>query len=363
MKFLDEFQNQDWAKALIKKIALLCPKRPVNFMEVCGTHTMAIHRYGIKGMLPPQLKLLSGPGCPVCVTPVKFIDSALAYASQPEFMIATFGDLMKVPGSQGNLSQAKAHGAQVKIVYSPMEALTLAQKNSKAKIIFLAVGFETTIPVIAATLKAAQEENCRNFYILGAVKTIPQALRILLSSKELKLDGLILPGHVSTIIGASPYEFIAREFATPAVITGFEPLDILLAIYMLLKQISEGEAAIQIQYTRSVKPEGNPLAQALMAEVFIACNSTWRGLGEIPASGLQLKPAYQNFDIEKALPLKVGSKPDNPACACGEVLRGVKSPTQCLLFGKGCNPETPVGACMVSSEGTCAAYYKYGNER
>jgi hydrogenase expression/formation protein HypD len=359
MRFKDEFNNEELAAGLAEKIAQMASGHPVTLMEVCGTHTMAIHRSGIVSLLPPSLRLLSGPGCPVCVTPNEFMDRAIAYAERTDCIITTFGDLFRVPGSRSSLAKAKAAGAAVKYLYSPEEALMVAQQNPHKKVIFLGIGFETTAPAIAATILEARELALGNFFVLSAMKVVPHTLRILVESAELKLDGLLLPGHLSAITGTGIYDFLPREFAIACVISGFEPLDILQAIYMLTVQIVTGRTLLENQYTRIVTTGGNRKAQHIINEVFETCDSTWRGMGMIPQSGLRLKDCFSDFDAEKSIPISIGEPLEDPGCMCGQILRGLKTPLQCPLYRTRCTPENPVGACMVSSEGTCAAYYKY----
>lgn len=337
--------------------------RPVRLMEVCGTHTVAIFKAGIRQLLPASVELVSGPGCPVCVTPNKYIDTAVAYSRRDDIIIATFGDMLKVPGSSSSLMAEKARGAAVHIVYSPLESLALAQDNPDKTVVFLAVGFETTAPTAAATLLQAEAAGLNNFAVLTAHKMAPPAIRALVAAPQTKVDGFLLPGHVSSIIGVNPYRFLSGEFTVPAVVAGFEPLDILQAIYMLARQIAAGEARIENQYRRAVPDEGNPAALAVMERVYEPADTAWRGLGVIPASGLVLKGPYRRFDAAETVRAEVEKEVIPPGCRCGEVLRGSVRPPDCRLFGAACNPEHPVGACMVSVEGTCAAWYKYGAGR
>jgi len=349
----------------MKKIAAAIKKlterigRPVKLMEVCGTHTVAIFRHGIRGVIPNDISLLSGPGCPVCVTPIKDVDAAIAIANLDGTILTTFGDMMRVPGSKKSLFHAQAEGARISIVYSPMDALKMAAENKEKNIVFFATGFETTSPSIAGTLFEASRSGIDNFYIYSAHKVVPPALKALLDSPDLKIDGFILPGHVSTIIGTEPYEFIADDYSIPSVVTGFDAEDILTAILMLLDQIASGRAAVEIQYTKVVRKEGNPKAISLINEFFEPCDANWRGIGVIPGSGLKLKKQASRFDVSNVFNLDVPDAPEPKGCQCGQVLTGVKIPTDCRLFGKACTPEHPVGACMVSTEGSCAAYYKY----
>ncbi|MEO0115603.1 MAG: hydrogenase formation protein HypD [candidate division WOR-3 bacterium] len=339
--------------------------RPTNFMEVCGTHTMAISSSGIRRAIDKRLKLLSGPGCPVCVTPDEDIDLAINLARQPDVIIATFGDMMRVPGSDSSLEREKAKGCDIRIVYSALDSLKIAQRERGKKIIFLGVGFETTAPTIASAIIIAKKEKIQNFLVLSLFKLIPPALKKIVTAPNLKIDGFILPGHVSTIIGKEPYEFLAKEFNKPCVITGFETIDILQAIYLLLNQLRT-EPKVEIQYRRSVKPEGNRKAQELMNQVFQITDSNWRGIGKIEGSGLKLKPEYEGFDALKHFNLTHWPRtPDKrkselrSKCRCGEILLGLCQPPACPLFAKSCTPEHPIGPCMVSSEGACAAYFKY----
>ncbi|WP_420265747.1 hydrogenase formation protein HypD [Candidatus Magnetominusculus dajiuhuensis] len=348
---------------IIAEIARLCADigRPVKLMEVCGTHTVSIFRHGIKGMLPGEVSLISGPGCPVCVTPLRDIDAAIRLSLMEKTVIMTFGDMMHVPGrNRDSLYKARGRGAAVDTVYSPLDALEFAANNRALDVVFFATGFETTSPLIAATLKEAHNRGIRNFSIYSAHKLVPPALRALLNLPAAAIDGFILPGHVSTIIGKRPYEFIAAEFRRPGVITGFEGMEILMGIYMLLLQIAQDRAEIEIEYKKAVRPEGNPRAVSLIEEVFTTVDIEWRGLGVIPMSGLSLNPEFSYYDARGRLPAVVEDYSEITACQCADVLRGIKTPPECALFKKACTPENPVGACMVSSEGSCSAYFKYG---
>lgn len=335
-------------------------RRQINLMEVCGTHTVSIFRHGIRSLIPSNIKLLSGPGCPVCVTPIEDIDKMLYISKQSNVILTTFGDMMRVPGSDGSLYKAKAEGTDIRMVYSPLDALKIAKENKDKKVIFFAVGFETTSPLIAATLFEADRKNIENFYIYSVHKLVPPALEVLVNTEELKLDGFILPGHVSTIIGSRVYEFIPYRYKKACVITGFDADDILQAIGMLLKQITENEPKVEIQYKDAVKPEGNPKAVEFINQYFEPCDSNWRGIGIIPKSGLKLKKEFSHRDAEVVFNIPELKSKEPKGCQCGVVLRGIKLPPECPLFAKVCTPENPVGACMVSSEGSCAAYYKYG---
>lgn len=361
----DAFRDPALAGALIANIekhaASLATKRttPIHIMEVCGTHTMAIAKNGLRDVMPANVKLTSGPGCPVCVTANPDIDIAIELAKQPDTIVTTFGDMLKVPGSYSSLSQEKGNGADVRVVYSPLDALALAQKTPDKQVVFISVGFETTTPIISATIARARDLGLKNFSIYAANKTVPGALRGLADDPEIHIDAFILPGHVSTIIGCEPYEFLATEFHIPGVVTGFEPLDVLQGIYELLRQLDEGEAKIEIAYTRGVRVEGNPKAVEAIYQVFEPCDIAWRGLGVIPGTGLKIRSEYAAFDALKRFDLHPPEPRETKGCQCGSVLRGAILPYECRLFGRGCVPEHPIGPCMVSSEGSCAAYYRY----
>jgi len=321
---------------------------------------MAIFRYGLRTLLPPNIRLLSGPGCPVCVTPNRYIDQAIAYVRESHVILTTFGDMMKVPGSSSSLDKERAGGHDVRVVYSTLQALKIAVDNPGRRVIFLGVGFETTSPTVAASMVKAEKEGIDNYLVLCAHKLIPPAMEALVSTPELKVDGFLCPGHVSTIIGSEPYKPIAGNYHIPCVIAGFEPLDILQAVYMLISQVEKGKAEVEIQYRRSVREEGNPRALSLLGEVFEVGDTSWRGLGTIPNSGFKIRKAYGRLDAERNMKVEVEKTKETPGCICGDILRGVKMPQDCRLFKRTCRPENPLGACMVSSEGTCAAYYKYG---
>ena len=335
--------------------------RPIRLMEVCGTHTMTAFRSGLRSLLPANVALLSGPGCPVCVTPDDYVDRAIAIARRSDAIITTFGDLLRVPGTESSLERERATGADIRVVYSALDALALAKKQPNRKVVFLGVGFETTAPTVAWSIRQAGRDGLGNFLVLSAHRTMPPAMAALLQGGEVAIDGFLCPGHVSAIIGLRPYEFICRDYSLPCVAAGFEADDMLAAIAMLLKQTAEHRAQVENQYVRGVSAEGNPEAQAIMAEVFEPCDAEWRGLGTIPSSGLSIRAEYRAHDAQAALAPQPCAKPaKRSACLCGDVLRGAKLPTACALFRTTCTPETPVGACMVSSEGACAAYYKYG---
>lgn len=360
MKHLREFRDRELVKKILDRIKAVSTQE-VKLMEVCGTHTVSIFRYGIRELLPPTIKLLSGPGCPVCVTSNQNIDEAIAAAGLPQVILTTFGDMLKVPGSRSSLAKAKADGADIRIVYSTMEALEIAKANPDREVVFFGIGFETTAPTVAAAVLAAEAQGVGNFSIIGTHKLIPEAMRAIITDSRIGVNGFICPGHVSTIIGIEPYEFLAAEYGVPSVITGFEPVDLLQGIYMLVRQIRQGEAKVEIQYSRGVKREGNPTAQMMLKKVFEVEDSIWRGIGPIPGTGLALRPEYAKFDARQRLEIAVETVRENPGCICGDILRGLKVPMECRLFAKTCSPENPIGACMVSVEGTCAAYYKYGN--
>ncbi|MCD5411932.1 hydrogenase formation protein HypD [Thermodesulfovibrionales bacterium] len=332
---------------------------PVNLMEVCGTHTTAIFKHGIKALLPEGLKLLSGPGCPVCVTPIKDIDKVIAISMRNDVILATFGDMIRVPGGEKSLSKAKAEGADIRIIYSPLDCLDIGKENKDKKVVFFSAGFETTAPSVAATIFEADRLGVDNFYVYSAHKLVPPALEALLQSGNAMIDGFMLPGHVCTIIGNRPYEFIPAKYSKPCVITGFGAEDILAGIAMLLKQAIDGRAAVEIQYRSVVRVDGNQRAKDFINEYFGVCSSYWRGIGLIDNSGLRLSEKRRHRDAERVFDIDVIDYPEPSGCQCGLVLQGIKIPPECPLFGKSCTPERPVGACMVSSEGSCAAYYKY----
>ena len=355
----DSFKDPKLARELVDVIEKIAPASGATLMEVCGTHTVSIARAGIRDLMPEGVKLASGPGCPVCVTSNRDIDTVIALARIPEVTIATFGDMTRVPGSTSSLLAEQAAGRSVQIVYSPLDALTLARQQPDRQIVFVGVGFETTTPLVARAVKRADAMQLENFSIFAAHKNMPGALEAIVSDPALKVDALILPGHVSTIIGSAPYEFLAKRYGIPGVITGFEPVDILQGIAMLLEQLQSGKSEIEIAYARGVMPEGNPHAVAAIEEVFETCTSTWRGLGDIPGSGYRLRPEYARFDAVARFQPDVEETVEPKGCRCGDVLRAHLSPHECPLFRKVCTPENPVGPCMVSSEGSCAAYYRY----
>jgi len=361
LKFITEFRSSELAEGLISQIHRKS-KTSARFMEFCGGHTVTIFRYGIRRVLPSTIDMVSGPGCPICVTANADLDKAIALAQIPEVIIATFGDMLKIPGSHSSLQEVKANGADVRMVYSTMDALKIAEDNPGKSVVFLGIGFETTAPTIAASILQAEENGIKNYYVLSLHKLCPPVVRAILDSGEVKLHGLICPGHVSAIIGSHPWEFIAQDYGIPCVVSGFEPLDILQCVNMLVAQIENSESKVEIAYRRGVRPEGNQQALKLMEEVFETCPAEWRGIGEVPDSGLKVRKEYQPFDAEVAFDIDPGSPYEPEGCICGDILRGVKTPLDCRLFGKVCTPESPVGPCMVSSEGSCSAYYLYGGD-
>ncbi|MDR3037635.1 MAG: hydrogenase formation protein HypD [Coriobacteriales bacterium] len=358
---IERFRDPALARELIATIQALAARidRPVNLMEVCGTHTVAIAKSGFRSILPANIRLISGPGCPVCVTANVDIDRIIALARVPGVVVATFGDMIRVPGSSSSLQQCAALGAQVEVVYSPLDALRLAQENPQQQIVFVGVGFETTTPLIASTIERAAALGLANFSVIGAHKRVPPALDALVNDPQVALDALILPGHVSTILGSEPYEFLSTEHHIPGVITGFDPVDVLQGIAGLLQQLAAGTAGIQIAYARAVMTQGNPTARAAIDRVFAVCDATWRGLGLIPSSGYTIRDAFASYDATRRFTLAVEKTVEPKGCRCGDVLRGVLSPNRCPLFGKACTPQNPIGPCMVSSEGSCAAYFRY----
>lgn len=372
MKYIDEFRDGTLARRISERIAAATdPARRYNFMEFCGGHTHAIARYGITELLPGQLRMIHGPGCPVCVLPIGRIDQAITLALQRDAIVCTYGDTMRVPAS-GSLSlmKAKARGADIRMVYSATDALKIARDNPQREVVFFAIGFETTTPPTALAILQAAREDLANFSVLCCHVLTPSAITHLLAAAQVRqygrvpIDGFIGPAHVSIIIGSQPYDHFAAEYRKPVVIAGFEPLDVMQAILMLVRQVNDGRCAVENEFTRAVTPEGNLAAQAVMREVFeVRERFEWRGLGEVPCSALRLRAPYAHFDAERRFDLSYQGVPDHKQCACGAILRGVKRPTDCKLFGTVCTPENPVGSCMVSSEGACAAHYSYGRFR
>jgi hydrogenase expression/formation protein HypD len=352
------FRDPELGRRLAASIAEAAT-RPMKIMEVCGTHTVAIARYGLRGLMPDNVTLISGPGCPVCVTANRDIDLAIEIGRQPGVTLATFGDMVKVPGSRSSLAREKADGRDIRVVYSPLDAVDLAHADPGLQVVLLGVGFETTAPTVAAAVKTAARLGLKNFSVLSMHKTVPLALEALVNDPQVAVDGFIMPGHVSTIIGPEPYIPLAERYHVPGVIAGFEPIDVLQAVLMLARQIADGRAEIEIAYKRGVRPGGNPTARALMEEVFETGDAEWRGIGVIPGTGLVLREEFAAFDAARRFDVTPEEPREIPGCQCGDVLRGVLLPYQCRLFGKGCVPEHPIGPCMVSSEGSCAAYYRY----
>ena len=335
--------------------------RPLKLMEVCGTHTVEIFRHGIRSVIPGSIALLSGPGCPVCVTSISDVDKAISIAKRPGTVLVTFGDMMRVPGGKQSLLEARSEGADVRVMYSPMDALKLAQQEPGRQVVFFATGFETTSPLIAGTIVTAARAGVKNFTIFSSHKTVPLALKALLDSPDVKVDGFILPGHVSTMIGLTPYEFVAAQYRKPSAVTGFEAHEIILGITMIVRQIAAGTARIENAYPQVVNQEGNPRAMAILNDVFEPSDAYWRGIGILPGTGLKLRDRYQEFDAEVRFHPESTGIAEPELCSCGDILRGVKVPTECPLFGTSCTPDSPVGPCMVSTEGSCSAYHKYGH--
>jgi hydrogenase expression/formation protein HypD len=359
VKYLDEYQDGPLARRLVERIRRRSAQR-ARLMEFCGGHTAAILRYGIRELMPETVQLLSGPGCPVCVTHTAELDRALAIARLPRVTIASFGDMFRVPASRSSLQRAKAEGADVRIVYSALDALQMARERPGGSVVFLGVGFETTAPGVAASVVQAEAEGLENYFVLSMHKLTPPATRAMLDAGAVELDGILGPGHVTTVIGSMAWEFLPREYRLPCVIAGFQPLDILQGIAMLVEQLEEGRAEVETAYRRSVRPEGNPHGLALMHQVFEVDDALWRGLGALPRSGLRLRAGYARFDARLAFPVEVEPPREIEGCRCGDVLRAVATPLDCRQFGAGCTPQRPLGPCMVSSEGACAAYYQYG---
>ncbi|MDP3641992.1 MAG: hydrogenase formation protein HypD [Bacteroidota bacterium] len=357
MRYIDEYWDKSAVTELVKAIHRES-KNPVRLMEVCGGHTMAIRKSGIPALLPPTIRLLSGPGCPVCVTGKSFIDKAIKLSEKDDIILTTYGDLLRVPGSDSTLEKERAKSADVRMIYSPLDALEIAKHNPLKKVVFLGIGFETTSPASAVTILQAKNEKINNFYLLSAHKIMPPAMAALIV-EGVKINGYICPGHVSTITGSGIYNDIVEKLRLGCVITGFEPVDLLQGILMLVIQYETGEPRNEIQYKRAVKPQGNLKAVKILNEVFELKDDWWRGLGVVPNSGLKLKKEFEEFDAEKYFDLNLPEPEEAIGCICGEILKGKKLPTDCKLFGEICTPDNPVGACMVSAEGSCQAYYKY----
>lgn len=357
MRFIEEYRNAD----LIGRLAETIRKTAAgsyNFMEVCGGHTAAIRRFGLPSLLPSDINLISGPGCPVCVTSIDFIDRLVAYSRLPGTVIATFGDLVRVPGSQSSLEQERSSGADVRIVFSALEALRMAESDPLKSVIFPGIGFETTAPGTAVVIKQASGLGLKNFLVLSAHKVMPPAMEVV-AGDGADIDGFICPGHVAAITGSDVYRFLPERYGIGCVVSGFEPLDLLQSILMLVKQKNRGKPSVEIQYSRAVTPEGNKKAQKQLYEIFEPCDATWRGFGTIPGSGLKIREPFRSFDAEAGIPLDLKSTAENSSCICGKILRGIKKPSDCRLFRIVCTPDNPVGACMVSAEGTCNTYFRY----
>lgn len=357
MKYIDEYRKKDLILGVSEEIKKIS-KKEISLMEVCGGHTMAIHRFGLHFLLPPNIHLLSGPGCPVCVSGQHFIDTAIAYSRLPGSIITTYGDLIRVPGSASSLEKEKAGGQDIRIVYSVLESLEIAVKNPGKNVIFLGIGFETTAPLTAAAIEEALKRNVRNFSVLSSHKVMPPVMKALVRD-GVKINGFIAPGHVTAITGTGIYKDLTESFGLGVVVSGFEPVDMMQSILMLVAQFEAGKPRVEVQYQRVVREEGNPVAQKLLNKVFELKDDRWRGLGLIPLSGLKIRPGLSSFDAEKMFPLEVPVASEPKGCICGLILRGLKTPLECRLFQKKCTPSDPVGACMVSAEGTCATYYKY----
>lgn len=357
MKFVDEYRKKDLILSIAEKLKAISTKELV-LMEVCGGHTMAIHRFGLHSLLPSNIRLISGPGCPVCVSGQHFIDTAMAYSKLPGVIITTYGDLIRVPGSYTSLEKERANGSDIRIVYSVLESLEIAKNNPDKKVVFLGIGFETTAPATAAAILQAKKENIPNFFVLSAHKVMPPVMKALVE-EGVKIDGFIAPGHVSAITGTAIFDELASVCGLGVVVSGFEPVDMMQAILMLVIQIESGKQRVEVQYQRVVHPEGNKTAQRMMEEVFELRDDQWRGLGMIPKSGLKIREELKAFDAAIQFNVEVPASTEPKGCICGQILRGLKTPIDCPLFGKKCTPSNPVGACMVSGEGTCATYYKY----
>jgi len=361
MKYVDEYRNMKLINKLAAGIKSINSGSPINIMEVCGTHTQSFFRFGLDKLLPRNIRLIAGPGCPVCVSSQGYIDTAIALAKRKGVIITTFGDMLRIPGTRSSLERERAEGREVKVVYSPLDSLKIASDNPSAQVIFLAVGFETTIPTVGLSIISAKKEKINNLSFLCALKLIPPAMDHLLKDKRLNLAGFLCPGHVSSIIGARAYEFIAKKYRMPCCISGFEPTDMLEGIYIILKQISEGKPSVANEYARIVKRAGNVKAKKIILKIFKTVDSCWRGLGVIPHSGLAIKDEFSQFDAAKVFNVlrATSYEPRTTKCRCGDVLKGLITPAQCALFSKACIPDNPIGPCMVSQEGACSAYYRY----
>jgi len=375
MKYVDEFRDPVAAQDVLAEIARVTDQigataqNPLHIMEICGGHTHAIFRYGLDKLTPPGIEFIHGPGCPVCVLPMSRVDECIELAENPQVIFTTFGDAMRVPGSRKSLMTARAEGADIRMVYSPLDALEIARRNTDREVVFFGLGFETTTPSTALTIQQAAAENISNFSVFCNHITVPPPIGALLDDPHMRLDGFVGPGHVSMVIGTEPYRFIARDYGKPIVVAGFEPLDLLQSVLMVLRQIRDGRAEVENQYARVVPAQGNPVSLAAIDDVYEPRPTfEWRGLGEIDASGLRIRRKYQGFDAEEKFGVGYGAGrarvvPEPEDCACGQVMTGRIKPMACPQFGKGCTPERPLGALMVSSEGACAAYYQYGGAR
>ncbi|MBN2535008.1 MAG: hydrogenase formation protein HypD [Spirochaetales bacterium] len=359
IKYIDDFRQEIPAQRTARWIKDSAPAQQIQIMEVCGGHTNAIFRFGIRELLPRSITLISGPGCPVCVTSNQYIDTAIELAGQEDVIIATFGDMIRVPGSYSSLLKERTKGHDIRICLSPMDAVNIAQENPRKKVVFLGIGFETTAPGIGVSVMQAHSAGCNNYSILCALKTMPEALAALMESEDVHIHGFICPGHVSAITGLAIYEPLAEHYHIPCVVSGFEPTDILTTIEMIVRQIVSGKGVVENQYNRAVKYQGNVKAKEIMEQVFTPCDSTWRGIGVIPGSGLALNDTYREFDALRQFSIDLPEEKETPGCICGDIMRGVKTPPDCRHFAKTCTPENPKGSCMVSAEGTCAAYYRY----
>jgi hydrogenase expression/formation protein HypD len=361
MKYLEEYRDPVLARRLLDRVADAARRlgRPATIMEVCGSHTQAIGRYGIRRLLPPGIRLISGPGCPVCVTSATDVDRALWLAGRPGVTFATFGDMLRIPGTGGeSLQRLRGAGADIRVVSSAMDGIALAREEPKREVVFMGIGFETTAPTVASMVRTAARAGIGNLSVLSVHKIVSPALKLLVADPQIGLDGFLCPGHVSIMVGEAAYGFLA-DMGKAAVITGFEPVDVIEGVWMVLAQLADRRPAVAIQYRRAVRPEGNPRAMAVMAEVFETCDAEWRGLGPIPQSGLSFVREYQPFDAQRRFAIPAFHSADHPGCSCGRVLRGLMDPEACPLFGRACTPASPVGPCMVSSEGSCSAHYRY----
>jgi hydrogenase expression/formation protein HypD len=358
LKYVNEYRDPELGKKLIERIRRTSHQH-IRLMEFCGGHTVAIFKHGLRQLLPPTIEMLSGPGCPVCVTAAGDLDRAIAMGKLPDVIITSFGDMVRVPGSRSSLQKAKAEGADVRIVYSAQDALNIARENPEKSIIFIGIGFETTAPTIAASILKAEQEKVKNYYVLSLHKVCPPIMKAILDLGEVKLNGIICPGHVSAIIGSEPYQFLADEYKIACAVSGFEPVDILLAVDSLVEQIESGQPGVENTYRRGVKEEGNLSALRLMERVFETGEADWRGIGNVPESGLIIRREYGKYDAAKKFDVKIGVTREPKGCICGAVLRGVSTPPECKLFRVACTPERPIGPCMVSGEGSCATYFQY----